>query len=155
MMPTEGSQELACLPAGGGLGRQAGSAQQSEPLPTGSDSPAGLHERKSGPLLTGSVSLAGLQRQGTPPSSGAAAPAASTVFGQGSARAFFKTFSDVASFSVLHVMQALERFCTQGWPNPVMLNATTSDEVQQVCQGTTGMCLLHVAVVTLCAWSIG
>ena len=151
--PTGVSQELACLPAGRGLEEQAGFAQQSVPspngsdsparvqgqqsgpLPSGSDSPAGVHGQQSGPLPSGSASLAGLQGQGVPASFSAAAPAASTVFGQGSARVSFKTFSDVASFSVLHVMQALERFCTQGWPNPVMLNATIPDEVQQVCPG--------------------
>ena len=134
-MSTGDSQKLACLPAGGGLGAQAGSAQQSGPLPNGSDPSAEWQGQQSGPLPSGSAPLAGLQGQGVPASFSAAAPAASTVFGQGSARVSFKTLSEAASFSVLHVMQALERFCTQGWPNPVMLNATMPDEVQQVCPG--------------------
>ena len=150
---TGDAQELACVPAGGGLGDQAGSARQSGPLPNRSDSPAGLQGQQSGPSPSGSASLAGLhgqqsgpspaggaslpglQGQGFPASFSAATPAASTVFGQGAARVSFSTLSDAARFSVLHVVQALERFCTQGWPNPVMLNATTPDEVQQVCPG--------------------
>ena len=158
------------MPAGAGLGDQAGPARQNGPLPHGSDSPAGLLGQQSGPWPSGSASLAGLHGQQSSPlpagtaflaglqgqgSFSAAAPAAGTVFGQGAARVSFSTLSDAARFSVLHVMQALERFCTQGWPNPVMLNAATPDEVQQVCPGHIWHLFRHAAVIPLFACSNG